>query len=98
MMKNTDNCPKCNSNWNGSPILETFIKQREEGVKCWQNKSNEEIEAEMKEHYRPPYVWRREIGIETLDYDGISYWQCPDCKTTFNRFTGVEENINTKHI
>ena len=42
-------CPKCGSDWDGGSILETFIKQREEGVKCWQGKSDEQIEKEMKE-------------------------------------------------
>jgi len=85
-------CPKCGSDWDGGSILETFIKQREDGIKCWQGKSDEQIEKEMKESYSPPYRWGREIGIElAYDYDGVSYWQCPDCNTTFNRFTGVEE-------
>ena len=89
-------CPKCGSDWDGGSILETFIKQREEGVKCWQGKSDEQIEKEMKESYSPAYRWGREIGIELAynhpkHYDGVSYWKCPDCKTTFNRFTGVEE-------
>ena len=42
-------CPKCGSDWDGGSILETFIKQREEGVKCWQGKSDEQIEKEMKD-------------------------------------------------
>jgi hypothetical protein len=85
-------CPKCGSDWDGGSILETFIKQREEGVKCWQGKSDEQIEKEMKESYSAPYRWGREIGIELPKrYDGVSYWQCPDCKTTFNRFTVAEE-------
>ena len=68
----------------------------EEGVKCWQGKSDEQIEKEMKESYSAPYRWGREIGVELAydhpkHYEGVSYWQCPDCKTTFNRFTGVEE-------
>jgi hypothetical protein len=53
--------------------------------------TDEQVEQSMKECYSPPYVWKREIGIEILgQYDGISYYQCPDCKTTFNRFTGEE--------
>jgi hypothetical protein len=84
-------CPKCQSDWDGGSILETFIKQREEGVKMWQGKSDEEIEAYMKESYSPPYRWGRKTGIEIQGgYDGVSYWQCPDCKATFNRFTGAE--------
>ena len=90
-------CPKCGSDWDGGLILETFIKQREDGIKCWQGKSDEQIEKEMKESYSPPYRWGREIGVELpydhpKHYDGVSYWQCPDCETMFNRFTGVEES------
>ena len=86
---NTVQCPECNSNWDGGSILETFIKQREEGIKCWQGMSNEKIEQYMKESYSPPYRWRRQLGIEVEGlYDGISYWKCPDCNTLFDRFTG----------
>ena len=92
--KGTRNCPKCGNSWDGGSIFETFIKQREEGVECWQGKSDEQIKKEMEEFYSPPYRWGREIGIEIPEkYDGISYWQCPDCNATFNRFTGIEENI-----
>lgn len=40
----------------------------------------------------------RLIGIELpydhpKRYDGVSYWQCPDCKVTWNRFTGEREDI-----
>ena len=35
-------------------------------------------------------VYSRLIGIEVREkYDGISYWQCPFCKTTWDRFSGV---------
>lgn len=92
-------CPKCNSDWDGGSILETFIRQRDEGAEYLKGKSNEEIEQYMKESYSPPYRWGREIGIELEwnhpnHYDGVSYWQCPDCQTTFNRFSGIEETIN----
>lgn len=78
------NCPSCNANWDGGSILDTFIQQREEGVKCWQGKSNEQIEKEMKENYSPPYRWSNVIGIEE-DEDRISKWQCPECKTEWKR-------------
>ena len=96
LKKGQSTCPKCYSDWDGGSILEEFIEQREAGVKYWQGKSDEQIEKEVKESYPPPYRWRREIGIELPydhpnHYDGVSYWQCPDCNATFNRFTGVEE-------
>lgn len=91
-------CPKCNSNWDGGSIVDTFIKQRDEGSTYWKGKSDEEIEQYVKDSYSEPYRWGREIGIglaydHPKHYDGVSYWQCPDCKTTFNRFTGEEEEI-----
>jgi len=31
----------------------------------------------------------RLIGIEIRGgYDGVSYWECPDCHTRWDRFTG----------
>lgn len=137
-------CPKCNSNWDGDSIVETFINQRNTGSKHWAGKSDEEIKESVEgwsaekidqfiadiqdpaikeealkrrqladnwpltrllsKHfdvfilgtYGPPYKWGREIGIELpydhpKHYDGVSYWQCPDCKTLFDRFTGIEE-------
>lgn len=35
--------------------------------------------------------YSRLIGIEIRgQYDGISQWLCPDCKYTWDRFTGKE--------
>ena len=78
-------CPECGSDWDGGSIIETFIKQRDEGSKYWGEMTDEQIEEQVKTLYRPPYRWGREIGIETPDYDGISYWKCPDCDTVFDR-------------
>ena len=94
MNTQTRTCPKCGSDWDGGSILETFIKQRDEGT-FWKDMSDQEIEEDMKQCYSPPYRWGREIGIELPfdhpeHYDGISYWQCPDCKATFDRGTMVE--------
>lgn len=91
LIKGQRTCPKCNSDWDGGSIMETFIKQRDEGAKHWAGMTDEEIEKYVKTSYSPPYRWGREIGIEIQGgYDGISRWMCPDCKTQFDRFTGHE--------
>ena len=91
--KEQRSCPKCNADWDGGSIVDTFKKMRDEGNEYWQ-KTDEEIEEQVKQFYSPPYRWGREIGIEIEGgYDGVSYWQCPDCNTTFNAFTGIEEKI-----
>lgn len=95
-MHNIEKCPSCNSSFDGGSILETFIKQRDEakpgGFRYgW---TDEEVEKDMKECYSPPYKWRREIGIEIQGhYDGVSYWKCPDCGYTWDRFTGKEVKL-----
>lgn len=98
LKKGQRTCPNCGSNWDGGSIVEAFLKQRDEGVSYWRGKSNKDIEEYVKERYREPYTWGREIGIElNWDhpnyYDGVSYWRCPDCEATFNRFTGEQEEI-----
>lgn len=88
---NRKDCPSCKSSWDGGSILETFIKQRNDGVKCWEGFTDSDIELYVKEHYSIPYRWGRQIGIEIQGhYDGISQVKCPDCQKIFDRFTGKE--------
>jgi len=87
-------CPKCNSSWDGGSMLETFIKQRDAGADCWKGKSDKQLESYMKKSYSTPYRWERLMRIEIQGgYDGISYGRCPDCQTTWNRFSGEEEEL-----
>jgi rubredoxin len=38
----------------------------------------------------PPHKFSKLIGIEDPTiYDGISWWQCPNCKKVWDRFTGI---------
>lgn len=42
-----------------------------------------EIPEDIREHYSPPYHWKREIGIDggyIGIYDGLVALKCPDCK------------------
>jgi len=104
LKKGQRNCPKCNSNWDGESILQTFIKERELGVECWQKgMSDKQIEKCVKECYAAPYLWQREIGIELPNghpdyYDGVSYIQCPDCKAIFDALAGEETDIDLSNI
>lgn len=102
LKKGQRTCPKCGSNLDGGSIVETFIAQRNDASTednyIWKGMSDEQIEECVKECYSEPYRWGREIGIELPydhpnHYDGVSYWQCPDCGATFNRFTGKMEEI-----
>ncbi|QNE18233.1 hypothetical protein F1D05_10405 [Kribbella qitaiheensis] len=43
-----------------------------------------------EEDRRPggPDRYRRDIGVETNDYDGILYWTCPDCDAAWPGWLG----------
>jgi len=85
------NCPKCGFLLDGGDIFKELKKQP-----CNAGKSDESIKKSAA-----MYGWSEEdpkrfsniIGIETCGYDGVSYWKCPSCKTTWNRWTGEEEEI-----
>ena len=56
---------------------------------CGSSWDNGPIPESMREFYSPPYRWSRLIGVEIQgQFDGVSLWQCPDCKTQWDRFTG----------
>ncbi len=79
-------CNICGADWDDGDIKEAFVKQ-----------GNSEDEAEKIA--RAYYGWTKEIptrfsrlvGIEdSTIYDGISYWQCPDCCATWDRWHGYK--------
>jgi hypothetical protein len=48
------------------------------------------IPEDIKEHYSGNY-WKREIGVEISEiYDGVYYWECPDCKGTWGGYRSYE--------
>jgi len=55
---------------------------------CKQSWDAGEMPKAIRRYYDKPYRFSKLIGIETLDYDGVSIWKCPFCKTKWNRFTG----------
>lgn len=76
-MKIKDKCPSCGANLDGGSILATFMKQKKEGARVWQNKTRNDIIKYMKEYYSPPYRWSKLISIE--DYSGVIVICCQEC-------------------
>lgn len=57
------------------------------------------IPDDIKEHYAGTY-WRREIGIEISElYDGVWYYECPDCKGQWGGRREIKEKLDriSKH-
>lgn len=86
-------CPKCGADWDAGDIYETLRKQDH-----YKDKSDEEVKKVAGN-----YGWTEETpkrfshltGVEIRGrYDGVSYWECPNCKTSWNRFTGEKEAIH----
>lgn len=51
---------------------------------CSASLIGDDIPLNIREHYSPPYKWRREIGVEYTEmHDGVWEWQCPDCAYTW---------------
>lgn len=79
-------CPECNANWCGEDIFDVLRPQD------WcKDKSDTELLEHIKTFYAPPYKFSRIIGVELPysdpdHYDGVSYWECPDCHHKFPRF------------
>jgi transposase-like protein len=68
--------------------------------KCNSSWIGDPIPENIREHYSPPYCWKREIGISWNDR--VQQWMCPDCNTKFSRWTNEEvietPNIETKDV
>jgi hypothetical protein len=80
------NCPNCGTSWDAGDIFDVL---RQQAVYC--DRSDEQLRATVQKYYSPPYKFSRIIGIEYAydhpqHYDGVSEWQCPDCKYSWYRF------------
>ena len=100
-IKEKDQCPECGFFWKGEDIHAHFLKRRAEGDSHYADKTDEEI-RETAGHYgwteEEPISFSHIVGIELPyghpnRYDGVSYWMCPKCRTTWNRFSGEKEVI-----
>lgn len=86
-------CPECGADWDAGDIFERLKEMRAHGREFYANKTDEEIENIARQYgWAPgsPKHFSRLIGVELPHghpehYDGVSFWQCPDCKTQWKR-------------
>ncbi len=95
------NCPECGVLWEGDDIYEAFCKMRAAGDPYYKDKTDVQLQ-EIAGHYGWQLDKRehftRLVGIELSrdhpkHYDGVSFWMCPECKVTWNRFTNEKEAV-----
>lgn len=73
-MTDHSTCPHCNSNQNGEPISEEYLKKGFYG----------EWDGTPKYYSRTIGVEISEV------YDGVLYWMCPDCGGSWHRWEDPE--------
>jgi len=75
-----DTCPCCKEDMNGEDIYEHFIKN---GYSPTEALDTAEMFGWTPDNKR---CFQKVIGIETPQYDGVTWWMCPVCKCTWKRF------------
>lgn len=80
-------CPKCGIEWEEKEtIYEFFLNKYQDEEKARETASCYGCTPEKPKHFG-----KNVIGVEIQGmYDGISYWECQKCGTTFNRWTMIE--------
>jgi len=91
-------CPECNVEWEEKEsITERFkVRYAREGIPSYLKADGfdtvESAATHTAEAYgctpeHPRHFGVNHVGIQTRDYDGVSYWKCLICDSTFDRFT-----------
>lgn len=63
------------------------MEDKEECPHCGVSLRGEPIPAKSRKHYGEQTHYSRTIGMEVMGvYDGVLYWQCPDCGGTWHRW------------
>lgn len=61
---------------------------------CLSSWDGGEIPENIRQHYSPPYRWKKVIGVEIPGvYDGVHHWACPNCLSTFPRWRESADGV-----
>jgi hypothetical protein len=83
MLDDLGPCPACSASWDAGAIFDALRPQE------WcSDKSDDELRDYINKYYEGSTKhFSRLIGIEIQGlYDGVIMWECPDCKTRWDRF------------
>lgn len=83
MLDDLGACPACGVSWDDGSIFDKLRTQD------WcAGMSDDELRAHIAQFYDSDTKhFSRLIGIELQGlYDGVIMWQCPDCKSRWDRF------------
>ena len=99
-----DCCPECDENWDGGDIYEHFLEAKfnpnHEQHDSYADKTLDDIKEAAGSYgwsEDNPKRFGKIIGVdcsrdlnadEEDRYDGVSYWQCPNCEIAWHRITG----------
>ena len=100
-----DCCPECNASWDGGDIYEHLLEAKfnpnNEQHTNYKDMSISDVKKAAGGYgwtEETPGRFGKVIGVDlSIDpdadgddrYDGISYWQCPECEIAWHRFKGT---------
>jgi Zn-finger nucleic acid-binding protein len=73
-------CPACKVSLKSEDIYEYFLNKYKDKGRALESAKMYGWTPENK------VCFGRAIGIETSQYDGVTWYQCPDCKAIWKRF------------
>ena len=79
-----DNCPSCGISFLDEDIYEYFIKTNIE-------ERAEELAALYGWSEENKICFRNDIAVETEQYDGATWYMCPECNSYWKRFEWADE-------
>lgn len=82
---NGPSCPVCGEDLRDKDIYTHFLERYGDVQKA------KETAAFYGATPENPKSFSRMIGIETSQYDGVTWWMCPDCKARWKRFEWSDE-------
>ena len=73
-------CPSCGRNFIGEDIYEYFLRKYKDPKQALEDASLYGWSEDK------PRNFKKDVGLETSQYDGVSWYYCTKCSATWKRF------------